>query len=140
MPSVINVITALPATPSRSRPGDFSDEADAFLGAIPLFRSEANALATELLGYNTQSLGYKNEAYDYRVVAQEARAVCLANANFKGRWANLTGALNIPASVSHNDELWLLLNNLPNVAASEPSLGNTAWKYMGIWGVDGGEF
>ena len=35
-------ITALPTPPSRQRPSDFADEADAFLGALPDFRTETN--------------------------------------------------------------------------------------------------
>lgn len=40
-------INALPTPPSRTSPGTFSDRTDAFLGALPGFVSEANALATE---------------------------------------------------------------------------------------------
>lgn len=40
-------ITALPTPPSRTSPGTFSDRTDAFLGALPGFVSQANALATE---------------------------------------------------------------------------------------------
>lgn len=40
-------ITPLPTPPSRSQsPASFSDDADAFLGALPAFATEANALAT----------------------------------------------------------------------------------------------
>jgi len=35
-------ITALPTPPSRQRPSDFANEADAFLGALPDFRTETN--------------------------------------------------------------------------------------------------
>ena len=38
-------ITTLPAAPSRQDPTNFADEADAFLGALPDFGDEANALA-----------------------------------------------------------------------------------------------
>jgi len=38
-------ITALPTPPSRSAPSTFSTLADAFLGALPTFQSEANAVA-----------------------------------------------------------------------------------------------
>jgi hypothetical protein len=37
-------ITALPTPPSRQDPTNFNDRADAFLGALPQFQSEANAL------------------------------------------------------------------------------------------------
>lgn len=59
--------------------------------------------------------------------AQDARDVALASANFKGLWEDLSGALNKPASVKHNGRFWLLLNNLPNVALSEPEEGNDDW-------------
>lgn len=44
-------ITALPTPPSRSDAANFNTRADAFLGALPAFASEANALATETNGY-----------------------------------------------------------------------------------------
>lgn len=37
-------ITALPTPPSRQDPTNFNDRADAFLGALPTFQAEANAL------------------------------------------------------------------------------------------------
>ena len=39
-------ITPLPTPPSRSDPANFADRGDAFLGALPTFVTEANALAT----------------------------------------------------------------------------------------------
>lgn len=41
-------ITALPTPPSRNDPTNFSTRADAFLGALPAFGTEANALAVEV--------------------------------------------------------------------------------------------
>lgn len=41
-------ITTLPTPPSRQDPTSFNDRADAFLGALPTFQSEANALSTEV--------------------------------------------------------------------------------------------
>ena len=38
-------ISALPSPPSRQDPANFADEADAFLGALPDFGTETNALA-----------------------------------------------------------------------------------------------
>ena len=43
-------ITTLPSPPSRQDPANFADEADAFLGALPTFQSEANALGNYLDG------------------------------------------------------------------------------------------
>lgn len=41
-------ITALPTPPSRQDPTNFNDRADAFLGALPTFQAEANALQTDV--------------------------------------------------------------------------------------------
>lgn len=41
-------ITALPTPPSRNDPTNFSTRADAFLGALPDFATEANALAVDV--------------------------------------------------------------------------------------------
>ena len=43
-------ITALPTPPSRTDAANFSARADAFLGALPTFGTEANALAVEVNG------------------------------------------------------------------------------------------
>jgi hypothetical protein len=42
-----STITELPTPPSRQNPATFSDRTDAFLGALPTFQAEANALAAE---------------------------------------------------------------------------------------------
>lgn len=41
-------ITPLPTPPSRSTPSTFADAADAFLGALPTFATQANALAVDV--------------------------------------------------------------------------------------------
>jgi hypothetical protein len=41
-------ISALPTPPSRQDPTNFNDRADAFLGALPQFQSEANTLQTDV--------------------------------------------------------------------------------------------
>lgn len=45
---MVKQITRLPVAPSRARPAQFSDEGDAFLGALPDFGDEANELALEV--------------------------------------------------------------------------------------------
>ena len=48
-------ITALPTPPSRTDAANFSARADSFLGALPTFGTEANALAVEVNGYATNA-------------------------------------------------------------------------------------
>lgn len=49
-----STITTLPTPPSRTEPSVFSTRADAFLGALPTFVTEANALSTEVNGLAVQ--------------------------------------------------------------------------------------
>ena len=61
---MVTQITRLPTPPSRQRPSTFSDEADVFLGALPDFGGEANALAVEV---NTKTV----EAGDSATLASQ---------------------------------------------------------------------
>lgn len=53
----------------------------------------------------------------------------VVNANFKGRWDDQTGALNIPVSVYHKGRYWLLLDNLADVTAAEPG-ESPSWDHI----------
>jgi hypothetical protein len=86
-------ITPLPPAPDRTDPTTFSDKADAFVGALPAFGTEANALAADVnlkqqlaansadasAGSAAQSEASANEAEQQAFIAQAA-------ANFRGFW------------------------------------------------------
>ncbi len=55
----MSTITPLPTPPSRQDPANFSDRADDFLGALPLFATEANTVAGEV---NTNALNASTSA------------------------------------------------------------------------------
>lgn len=55
------------------------------------------------------------------------QAVALAALNYKGAWSGLSGELNWPASVSHNDTWWVLTTDLADVTASEPGV-DSEWE------------
>lgn len=134
-------VTAWPTSPSRARPSTFAAEADAFLGHFPVGQADQEALVTWLNTTAGQSYTNALEAAASATTASNsedaaAQSVIDANAilssafsqaNFKGNWSSLSGALNIPASVSHNGGVWLLTTNLANVTASEPSEVNANW-------------
>lgn len=63
--------------------------------------------------------------------SDQSSAVAMASANFKGEWSGLTGALNKPASVAHQGRFWLLLANLPDVAAAVPGV-SASWLAFDI--------
>ena len=94
--------------------------------------------------YSTGSLALANAGYanalDTQVTATasavsaasaaSAAANTAALANFKGTWASQTGAIAKPASVQHNGAFWALLNNLANVATSQPGI-TADWAVVG---------
>ena len=55
-------ITALPTPPSRQDPSNFNDRADAFLGALPTFATEANALQENVNNSETNAVNASNAA------------------------------------------------------------------------------
>ena len=63
------------------------------------------------------------------VGAAASQEIALAATAFKGLWASLAGPLARPASVKHNGRFWLLLNDLANVAASQPGV-SADWTSM----------
>lgn len=74
-------ITALPAPPSRSdAPQDFSDRADALLGALPLFVTEANALQTEVNANEQSALNAAISASNSAAQAQDSAATATTKA------------------------------------------------------------
>ena len=121
----ISTITPLPTAPPRDdAPATFISRANAFLAALVTMGTELNTSIGEM---NTDIAGVNQDAQD----AADSAASAVASANFKGAWSSLTGALNIPASVTHNGSLWILLNNLADVTASEPGVSGD-WQDLPV--------
>ncbi len=131
-------ITPLPAVPNRSaEPEIFSDAVDAFLTALPTLQEQIDAAGTYIQGVGAQvdadkttTGGHVTAAAGSASAAASSQALAAASANFKGAWPSLAGALNKPASVSHNGSFWALINNLANVTTSTPSLTNADWQFI----------
>lgn len=115
-------ITALPTPPSRTDPTNFAARADAFMAALPTFATEANALQADVNAKQVATADSAAAAAISLAETQLASDAALDAANFKGYWNTLTGALNKPASVLHGGKFWILLNNLANVATSQPGV------------------
>lgn len=119
----MTTITALPTpVPQRSDPTNFAARADLFLAALPTFATETNLVASEVNTNASTASSQAGIAVSAANAATDAASQALAAANFKGEWSTLTGALNKPACVKHNGRFWLLLNNLTNVATSQPGV------------------
>lgn len=129
-------ITPLPTpVPQRSDPANFAVRADLFLGALPEFQQQMDYLAdwtSEQAGNASNSANFADQrAQAAQNSAEESVTYSEASAswaNGKGRWEDLSGPIEMPASVYHKGRYWHLMNNLSNVASSEPSDSNPDWE------------
>lgn len=82
-------ITPLPTPPSRNDPTNFSARGDAFLGALPTFATEANALAVAV---NADAVSADADAATAATKAAEAAASAAAAAAASGaiKWVSGT--------------------------------------------------
>lgn len=118
----------LGTVPQRTMSGEvYEPAADAFMGKLPGFGSGANALASWM-----ESIGAAVETNATNAAAAAASA--LAAANFKGDWSGLTGALAVPAAVSHAGAAWLLLSDVADVTAHTPGVSGV-WLRMFSMGI-----
>lgn len=108
-------ITALPTPPSRQDPTNFNDRADAFLGALPQFQSEANELQVSV---NTSEVNSVNSA-----------AAVLAATNIV-MWVSGT-------TYAQGVVVWSPINGLgyrrittSGSGTTDPSLDNTNYKQV----------
>lgn len=124
----MTTITALPAVPNSAVPATFNADADAFLGALPTFRTELNIVATEVVNNRdttdtnvTSTITYKNEAQ-----AAAATAVGAAGA---AKWL-------VGTSYSEGDTAWSPINyqsyrrnatGAPTAGGADPSSNSDWW-------------
>lgn len=127
--TISTTISAMPTAPDRSDPATFPARADAWVSAIGTFVTEVNTVTGEI---NTEASAAATSASNAATSASNAASaedVAVAAANFKGSWASLSGALNIPASVAHDGGLWVLLSDLADVTTSEPGV-SADWQAL----------
>lgn len=105
-------ISALPTPPSRNNPANFSTQADAFLGALPTFANEANALAVE--------------AQQSVIDAQAAASAAIAGANAP-RW--VSGTTYTQGTIVWSPITFLSYRRKTNGAGTtDPSADTTNWQ------------
>ena len=121
-------ITPLPTAPRRGdAPVTFSNNANAWVAAMGTFTTEVNAAGAYI---DLQVADAEDSATDAALSETNAALsedAAVGAANYKGPWSSLTGALAIPASVSHSGSVWILTVSVADVTATEPASGNTDW-------------
>ena len=123
------VITALPPAPTRGEDAaTFAAKANTFVAALPAYGTESNALGQ-----------FVEEQADILVAAVPAAEAAISAAHYKGEWSTLSGALAIPASVSHNGSVWLLTVSVADVTAVEPGV-SAVWINLLASGLNIGDY
>lgn len=114
------------AVPIPSRLTDsqtaFDAKTDTYLNWQAIFRDWLSGLVTWCSTFIAEITATQVAIDSAATAAIGAADAALAASNFKGLWVDLAGPLNKPACVKHGGRFWLLLNNLANVAASEPGV------------------
>lgn len=147
------VIPELPEVPVRNEAkADFSRKSSEFISALPALRTAINdagawiqAAMSTITGYVQSAInarddasGFADDASGYADTAGNLAAdaegfataadgyaqLALATANFKGEWDTLSGFLAAPASVYWDGAYWNALNDIADVALSEPGVSN----------------
>lgn len=111
-PPTIPAITATPQPGSATFNADAVAWMDSQRTALPVLQQAADATATNA------------------TLAESSAAQALAASAFKGAWSSLTGALAMPACVTHNGKYWALLQPLANVTTQTPALGSAYWSLI----------
>lgn len=132
-------VSDLPPAPNSATdtPSEFDTKANNTVAAQVSMIPQINA-ANEWVESTAQEV-YENavEANDRAVDSENSSvssaifaANSAASANYVGVWSELSGALDRPASVQHNDSYWILNVDLPDVTASEPTPLNSDWSVL----------
>lgn len=95
-------LTPLPPPPSRaSSPATFSADADAFLGALPTFQTEANQLASDVSTKQTQTASSAQQAANSATsAALSATSAATSSNNAAANAQNAAAATTAPRWVS----------------------------------------
>jgi hypothetical protein len=125
-------ITALPTPPTRDDPQNFAERADEFVGAMPVFVTEANALAVDVNAKQVAAADSAAEAAISANNAQIAANAATSAAAYVGEYSTLSGALNIPASTLYGGRLYLLVANVADVTLHVPGVSDK-WLLLGTY-------
>ena len=119
---------SVPVYPELGSP-NFNQQAYAFATAMPAVSQRLGELSQTVHTNALSAIESAVVAAASAVGANQAQAVALAAANFKGNYADLTGPINKPATVKHAGRFWLLMRNLADVAADVPGVSD-AWTSL----------
>lgn len=113
-------ITPLPTPPSAAAPGNFDTRADAFLGALPTFQTEENALASNVFNNATDAANSATAANSSKNAAATSATNAATSATNAGNSATAAASSASSANASAVNASKLNLGD----KASQPSVDN----------------
>jgi len=128
--------TDLEPVPSRQDPDNFSAYMDTWLSKISTWTTEANSTAADVNSDQIAASTSASNAATSETNAEAAASTASSAANFVGAWSTLTGALDIPASVLHENKYWNLVQDIADVTTIEPGTNSAYWKVDGFEDVN----
>lgn len=120
-------ITALPTPPSSSDPANFSTRADALLGALPTFVTEANALQTDVNSKQTSAATSETNAAASAAAAEAAKELTIA-ASGATQWSS--GSYNTGDVVWSPSSFLTYRAKTTGSKPTDPALDGTNWRCL----------
>jgi hypothetical protein len=128
-------VTALPTPPSTASPSNFDTRADAFLGALPTFQTETDALAANVYANAADAAASATAAQSSEEAAQTSEAnaaasmVAAASSAGASLWVSGTGyALGDVRWSPANGRVYRRI--VAGAGTTDPSLDGTNWKVV----------
>lgn len=133
-------ITALPTPPTRSDPANFSDRADAFLGALPDFATEANDLATDVNSKQISAVASASAASASQIAAassaEDAASSAAVAATYAGASIWVSGQTYAIGDVRWSPITGNIYRRLTaGSGTTDPSADGTNWVALVPWGA-----
>ena len=73
---------------------------------------------------------------DSAVQVESISTTIFATANYVGRWIDLSGPLSMPATVSHENRIWVLQQDIAEASDAEPGTDPSVWlDYESVTGL-----
>lgn len=129
-------ITTLPPAPDRDDPINFADEADAWVAALALFTTEANALQTDVNAKQTAAATSASDASTYATNASNSAAaaagsaVTAASAASAPLWVSGTNYAIYAAAMSPTNLLSYRARSALNPSTVDPATDTANWRLL----------
>lgn len=132
-------VTALPTPPSTASPTNFDTQADAFLGALPTFQTQNNALAANVFANATDAATSATTAAAQVTLATNQATAAASSASMAGATLWVSGTTYALGDARYSPiNLQTYRRKTAGAGTTDPSLDGTNWQQInGSFGLGG---